>query len=144
MKRKLIIEIEYDPQGQEEQLDDRLETIVPYLMSVGLLTEATEATIKQHNWHIVKVPSNFQVISYKEWVLEYRPYSTNGEPIKTSHPVTHKLLRDIDPKYLWTLCHEDGQTFIDAGIHIANSLGFYTCQNPWPHSNIQVQFPEGE
>ena len=41
------------------------------------------------------------------------------------------FIKRQDPKTVWTLVDEDGKTYLIAGIHWVNRLGYVVSEEPW-------------
>lgn len=83
----------------------------------------------------------FTVITWDEWISKYKPVLSEGHPIMyETYGIQLKIVQDTDSSLVWTLGEESGESYIDAGCRFVNRLGYYICQVPWEHPDIQVQF----
>ena len=75
-------------------------------------------------------------MTYEEWIKKYKPIS-NGFTIDAPYDNTmfettgdeQDFVRMQNPNNVWTLCEEDGTTFIQAGWQLVNRLGYFVTEN---------------
>lgn len=88
--------------------------------------------------------SEFEVLTYEQWLEKYQPeLDSDGQPkIYETYGRDLVTIQATDPKYVWTLGDEDGQSYIDPGKYFVNRINYYICTVPWERNNVQVQFED--
>lgn len=84
-------------------------------------------------------------LSYEEWVDQYRPiqnpYDGNetheGRMFETDG-AGYEFIKAQDKKVVWTLIDEDGLTWISAGHHYVNRLGYFVTEIEHDGTDIEI------
>ena len=81
-------------------------------------------------------------MTYSSWVDTFKPIKnkiTNGEDIHfETYGEEQELVRNTDPKLIWTEVDGDSGTYIVAGYHYVNRIHYYITENPWDDEYTEV------
>jgi hypothetical protein len=87
-----------------------------------------------------------KTIMYDDWVEEYRPIKNainkdsayDGCMIET-YGEEEESVSYSKPNTIWTLVSSDNEeSWILAGYHFVNRIGFFITEKPWENEDIQV------
>jgi hypothetical protein len=87
-----------------------------------------------------------ETLSVEEWDQKYLPIknifddnaSWNGVMYET-YGDEQELVRRTKNEYVWTYIDGNEGTYLIAGYHIVNRIGYFICEEKWDHENIQVE-----
>ncbi len=73
----------------------------------------------------------------QQWLNEYNPieFGTDGILWDNDHPI----LKLVPANHIWTLLDEGGETWISAGAHFVNRLGYYITEKPWTDPDMTIE-----
>lgn len=81
--------------------------------------------------------------TYASWVDTFKPItnSITNEPNSITFETygeEQELVRNTDPKFIWTEVDGDSGTYIMAGYHYVNRIQYYITTNPWEDEYTEV------
>ena len=85
-----------------------------------------------------------------EWEKTYRPIKNHIDPNASWSGTMYETFGDevdfvwkYDETHVWTWVDTDEGTFITAGFHLVNRIGYFITEEPWsqPDQEVQVDYP---
>jgi len=79
-------------------------------------------------------------ITFEDWLKEYKPLKDNNGDLKLFETYGDDIMAvdKAKPECIWTLMdgEEDGQFYIQSGLHFVNRMGYYITESEVPLSNL--------
>ncbi len=81
--------------------------------------------------------------TYASWVDTFKPItnSITNEPDSITFETygeEQELVRNTDPKFVWTEVDGEEGTYIVAGYHYVNRIQYYITTNPWEDEYTEI------
>ncbi len=89
--------------------------------------------------------NSLETLTVEEWDSRYKPMTNVLDPNASwdgvmfeTYGEEHNTVRKYPNNRVWTYIDGDNGTYLIAGYHIVNRIGYFICEVPWEHENIQV------
>jgi hypothetical protein len=132
--------------AKNEALKIGKKAVSPEALSVAQ-EEMDEDNESEPDFDPVSSLNEFATIDFDGWRETCSPRTDEtGQPklYNPDHDDEWAIVQATDPKCVWTLCEEDDIEYATPGFHLVNRLGYYVCDKPVPHFNMQAEFTTGE
>lgn len=88
-------------------------------------------------------------MTYEEWIEQHKPIK-NEIALNASYDGTMfetygeevEFVKAQYPYTIWTLLDEDGHTWIAAGWHFVNRMGYFITEVPWTDEHLEIVLDE--
>ena len=84
-------------------------------------------------------------LSVEQWEESYKPMTNVLDPNASwggimfeTYGEELQAVRKWNNKNIWTYIDGNEGTYLIAGYHIVNRIGYFICEEEWEHENIQV------